>query len=195
VLLVASACVLVLVAGCLGAFWVLSSSIGGTTAAPGHGTRATPSDGRLSQSAYGDWRFRLGNVALNADKTGGRDFATCGPMEQKQSMTRQGCRYGIELDYTADHDRIHFLHMIMVFDSTRHATRAARTLTQNDLTLDQKALYPDDTMKVARWTRDSANEYLVVTACATTSSADVKRVDTYLHYANADETSALLWRD
>lgn len=192
-LIVVGICVLVLVAGGAAAYWAFAPGTGGGAAS--HGTEAAPGGGRLSQSAYGNWRFRLGNVALSADKTGGRDFATCGPLERKRSMTRQGCEYGIELNYTADHDRIRFLHMIMVFDSTRHATLARKDLTQDDLALDQKALYPTAVTKAARWTRDSANEYLVVTACATTSSADVKQVDTYLHYANADETNALLWRD
>lgn len=193
---VVGACALVVLVGCLGVFLVFSPSRHAThSAGPSPQPSATAGGGRLSQSEYGNWRFRLGNVALNADKTGGQDFSSCGPMEQHQSLTSQGCQYGIEVDYSADHDQIRIVNMIMAFDSKAHATQAGKSLVQKDFVIDQKALYAQDATKLARWTRDTANEYLVITVCATASSADVKQVDTYLHYSNADETSALLWRD
>jgi hypothetical protein len=204
---------LVLLAACGIGAWAYSSSDGpaptraGSAAPDGRPPSGDPDRGgqpgdgranggdRLSQAEYHDWRFRLGDVSLSADKTGGRDFATCEPLEQHASMTDRGCRYGIELDYTADHDRIRFLHMILVFDTAAHATQADASIAEQDLAIDRKALHPEDAMKDGEWTHRHTNEYLVVTVCTTSSSADTKRVGTYLHYANADEAAALLWRD
>ncbi|GAA4213638.1 hypothetical protein [Actinocatenispora rupis] len=204
--LIVIACVLVLVAGCVGGVWAYSSPDDHRTtangAAPVHsagsgtGLGATPGDGdRLSEKQYHDWRFRLGDVALSADKTGGRDADTCGPFERDRSMTSHGCRYGIELDYTADHDRIRFLHVILAFDTAAHAKQVDGALTEDDLVFNGKALHPKSATKAGKWTHRNTNEYIVVTVCTTSSAADVEQVDTYLHYANADEASALLWHD
>ncbi|HEY3506627.1 MAG TPA: hypothetical protein VGN37_28040 [Actinocatenispora sp.] len=167
---------------------------GGGPAPATRPSSAGPGD-RLSQAEYDDWRFRLGGVALSADKTGGRDFASCAPMEQHASLTDHGCRYGIELDYTAEHDQIRFLHMILVFDTAAHAKQVDAGIGEDDLAVDRKALHPADAMKDGKWTHRTTNEYLVVTFCTTSSDADTDRVGTYLHYASADEAAALLWRD
>jgi len=202
-LLVLAGVLVLAVCGAIGTVVFLSgSTTSHTTAADGsagsNGAGSAPSaspstSARLTNRDYGDWNFQWGEVKLNATKTAGKDFSTCAPAEHDSWLSDHGCQYGIELDYSAEGGTIRFEHLIMAFDTAEHASAAGKQVTEDDLQVNTKAL--NNPRKIGYWTRDETNEYMVITIC-TASRADLDaKVHKYLHYANADETVALSFRD
>jgi hypothetical protein len=148
--------------------------------------------GPLRQSNYHDWHFRLDDVKLDATKTGGRDLPSCTPVEHDRALTAQGCRSGIELDYRTAGDRIRLEQFVLVFDTAAHATQAGHDLTGDQLQLRRSTLHPHAEGSMVR---QSTRQYLVITVGTAANSADDHRRDTFVHYANADMTAAMIWRD
>lgn len=183
---VAATCVLFLLAGvvAVGLLW--------TRAATPDATGGDVDHGPLRQSNYHDWHFTLDDVKLDATKTGGRDLHSCTPVEHDRALTAQGCRSGIELDYRTAGDRIRLEQFVLVFDTAAHARRAGRELTGDQLQLRRSKLHPhaEGTM-----VRQSTGQYLVITVGTAANGADDDRRDTFVHYANADMTAAMIWRD
>ncbi|BCJ30795.1 hypothetical protein [Actinocatenispora sera] len=183
---VSATCVLLILAGVVvvGLLWIRSAAPGAAGDDINHGP--------LRQSNYHDWHFRLDDVKLDATKTGGRDLHSCGPVERARSLTAQGCRSGIELDYRTAGDRIRLEQFVLVFDTAAHAKKAGRDLTGDQLRLRRSTLHPhvEGTM-----VQQSTKQYLVVTVGTAADRADDHRRDTFVHYANADMAAAMIWRD
>ena len=166
-----------------------------TTTDPTDPPSTTSPNGKLTAAEYADdWNFALGGVTLKADHVRGKDYADCTGLEVKDALSSRGCKYGVKVTFTALGGKVMFTHMILEMANEAKATKFAndKSLTDSDFNYVGEDIVAD--FDKGQWRARSAGKYVVITVCTGTKSATEKQVKDYLHYANADFTSALLWR-
>lgn len=155
----------------------------------------TAPDGRLTAAEYAkDWKFGLGDVEHTAKHVRGKEFPDCTGLETKNALTSRGCSYGVKVTFKALNGKVIFTHMILEMANEAKAKKFAndKSLSDGEFEYAQEDIVAD--FDKGRWEARSAGKYVVITLCTGAKAATDKQVKDYLHYANADFSSALLFR-
>ncbi|GGU41144.1 hypothetical protein GCM10007979_45470 [Nocardioides albus] len=184
---------------------VLLSGDGDPTARPGPLTvTATPSTspdpsatnpapgGLAAELFEGDWRFKLGDVSMNATYVASQDYPECGPIASA-ALERKGCRYAAMGIHDAQGGKLRMLRVIYVFDSEAEATAAAASVKETDFDLPTGSLIDDDV--IGKWVAKDSSKAVVVGFVTAQKGVPEKTVDDYLHYGTADIAGALAFMD
>ncbi|KRF15766.1 hypothetical protein [Nocardioides sp. Soil796] len=154
-----------------------------------------PPGGRLTAAEYAhDWDFKLDGVRMAADHVRGKDYPDCSGLEVKGALTKRGCVYGVKVTLKALGGRVMITHMILEMKSDKKAKTFSndKTLTDGDFNYQKADIVPG--FDKGQWRVRSAGKYAVFTVVTGGKGVTAKQVKDYLHYTNADYTSALLWR-
>ncbi|WP_157548168.1 hypothetical protein [Nonomuraea candida] len=161
---------------------------------PGPSGQARPPDRRIHADQYGDWNFRMGDVAFQARKVGGWTYASCAPVDRRGLLAASGCERVVQLAYRAYGGHLTAIQMIMAFPGEKAAQAALKRLTgasgavkwRRDTMLDTYAYGKQ------RLTRTRSYVLLTVVTADKTARARAARFHRYLH---ADHAASFLFRD
>lgn len=154
-----------------------------------------PATGKLKASEYGaDWDFKLGDVALKAKHKAGWDYATCAPVSKGGKLKKLGCKYAVEVTYTALGGKLQFTHLFLTLPSADAASKAVSQdkITDSDLDLRDESFLPG--YKLGKYRDNEGGTWVVVTIATSMPGVSEKQLENYLKYANTDFSSALLFR-
>ena len=154
-----------------------------------------PATGKLTASEYEkDWDFKLGDVALKAKHKAGWDYATCAPVAKGGKLEKLGCKYAVEVTYTALGGRLQFTHLFLTLPSDAAASKAVSQdkLTDADFSIRDESFVPD--YKLGKYRDNSGGSWVVVTVATAKAGVSEKQLENYLKYSNTDFSSALLFR-
>ncbi|HZE39529.1 MAG TPA: hypothetical protein VE172_12035 [Stackebrandtia sp.] len=155
-----------------------------------HSGGGTP--GRISASDYDhDWHFKLGDVKLDAKHLKGWDFERCG-FAHSSKLPKLGCRYGAEVSYAAEGGDLKLTNLFVVMSSKKAAKRLTDDISRRDLTIKKLGRLPHPAYE--DWVIGVDRQVAVITVCTAAKSVDAAVAKRYLHYMNADESAALVWR-
>lgn len=161
-----------------------------TTAAP---TTKPAAGAKLSYTEYGgDWNFRLGDVALQAQWVQGKDDTSCAPIEENGTLTNLGCEYAAELTWSAEGGELILTQLILGMGDAATATAAVDQFDDGDVRLGP-GMYVEH-WETGKWRNGSEKEFLVITFATATAAVPTETVEKYLRYRHSDTTAALLWR-
>ncbi|GAC57111.1 hypothetical protein GOHSU_16_00670 [Gordonia hirsuta DSM 44140 = NBRC 16056] len=172
-----------------------SSSAPSSSASSAASSRPRPAAGeRFTYTEFdGDWNFRLGDVALQAEWVRGEDFSDCGPLESDGKLTALGCKYGSLLVWKAEGGDV----MLTQYVFTMTDAAAAKAAADSDLSdSDLKAITGTyiSGFKTGKWRNGDSREFLVATIATGTAAVPEATVEEYLRYRQADSTGALSFR-
>ena len=154
-----------------------------------------PSGGKLKAAEYTkDWDFKLGDVALQAKHKAGWDYATCAPVAKGGKLKALGCRYAVEVTYSAIGGKLQFTNLFLALPSENAASTAVSKdrLTDADFTVRDESFVPG--YKIGKYRDNDGGTWVVVTVATAKAGVSEKQLDNYLKYANTDFSSALLFR-
>lgn len=155
----------------------------------------TPPGNRIKASEYeDDWNFRLGDAKAQAKHVKGVDYKTCKPAEVKGALTERGCQYAVKVTYRALDGKLMFTNLIIELGNEQQAKKFGKdkTLKDSDFHLEKGDVIPNFTK--GQWRANDAGKYAVITFATANDRVSDKQLQHYLHYANADFSSALLFR-
>lgn len=148
---------------------------------------------KLSYKEYsGDWNFRLGDVALQAQWVQGKDENSCGPIEEAGKLTGLGCQYAAELTWKAEGGALILTQFIIGMGDATKASAAVDGFDDGDVKL-APGTYIDH-WETGKWRNGSEKEFLVITFATATAAVPTETVEKYLKYRHNDTTGALLFR-
>ncbi len=104
-----------------------------------------PSGGKLKAAEYTkDWDFKLGDVALQAKHKAGWDYATCAPVAKGGKLKALGCRYAVEVTYTALGGKLQFTNLFLALPSENAASTAVSKdkISDADFTIRDESFVP-----------------------------------------------------
>ncbi|MBG6099569.1 hypothetical protein [Nocardioides luteus] len=154
---------------------------------------AAPAPGGLAADLFeGDWRFKLGDVSMNATYVASQDYPDCGPIASA-ALDRKGCRYAAMGIHDAEGGKLRMLRVIYVFDSEAKATTAAESVEETDFDLPTGSLIEDDV--IGKWVAKDSSKAVVVGFVTAQKGVSETTVDDYLHYGTADIAGALIFMD
>ncbi|MEI7055257.1 hypothetical protein WBG06_05515 [Nocardioides sp. CCNWLW239] len=173
------------------------------TATPSTSPTSTPSTagpaaGGLAADLFeGDWKFKLGDVSMNATYVAAQDYPDCGPIASA-ALERKGCRYaamGIHTPKTPEGEsgKLRMLRIVYVFGSEAEATAAAESVKETDFDLPTGSLIEDDV--IGKWVAKDSSKAVVVGFVTAQKGVSEETVDDYLHYGTADIAGALIFMD
>ncbi|KAB8197480.1 hypothetical protein FH608_002695 [Nonomuraea phyllanthi] len=149
----------------------------------------------IEDDEFGDWRFKLGEVKLEADKVGGWTYSSCKPVDARGVLAQNDCERAVQLAYTARGGHIKAVQIIMSFPSEQVAKKTATRL--NSLSSDGLRWRTDKThadFAYGKIRTSTAKRYVIVTVLTADKSA--KSVATHYHaYLQSDHASYFLFRD
>ena len=154
-----------------------------------------PSGGKLKAAEYTkDWDFKLGDVALKAKHKAGWDYATCAPVAKGGTLKALGCKYAVEVTYTALGGKLQFTNLYLTLPSENAANTAVNKdkLTDADFNIRDESFVPG--YKIGKYRDNAGGTWVVVTVATAKAGVSEKQLDNYLKYANSDFSSALLFR-
>ena len=154
-----------------------------------------PAGGRLKAAEYTkDWDFKLGDVALKAKHKAGWDYPTCAPVAKGGTLKALGCKYAVEVTYTALGGKLQFTNLYLTLPSENAANTAVNKdkLTDADFNIRDESFVPG--YKIGKYRDNAGGTWVVVTVATATAGVSEKQVENYLKYANSDFSSALLFR-
>ena len=166
-----------------------------TESAPPSSSAAAPdpAPGGLAADLFaGDWRFKLGDVSMNATYVASKDYAECGPIASA-ALERKGCRYAAMGIHDAEGGKLRMLRIIYVFDTETAATAAADAAKETDFDLPTGSLIEDDV--IGKWVAKDASKAVVVGFVTAQKGVPEKTADDFLHYGTADIAGALGFMD
>ncbi|MFE7223671.1 hypothetical protein ACFU7D_02695 [Nocardioides sp. NPDC057577] len=140
----------------------------------------------------GDWRFKLGDVSMNATYVAAQDYPDCGPIASA-ALEKKGCRYAAMGIHAAEGGKLRMLRVIYVFDSEAEATAAAESVEETDIDLPTGSLVADDV--IGKWVAKDSAKAVVVGFVTAQKGVPEDTVDDYLHYGTADIAGALIFMD
>ncbi|MEU0543910.1 hypothetical protein ABZ319_29005 [Nocardia sp. NPDC005978] len=156
-------------------------------------TKAAPSGGKFSYTEYGqDWNFRLGDVALQASWVEGKDYSSCGPIEEGGKLTGLGCQYAAELVWKSENGGLMLTQFVLGMGDATAASGAEGQFDDNDLNLRSGSYIAN--WHTGKWRDGSEGQFLVITFATADASVAVDTVEKYLRYRHSDTLGALLWR-
>lgn len=152
-----------------------------------------PAPGGLAADLFeGDWRFKLGDVSMNATYVASQDYPECGPIASA-ALDKRGCRYAAMGIHDAEGGKLRMLRVIYVFDSEEKATAAAESVKETDFDLPTGSLIQDDV--IGKWVAKDSSKAVVVGFVTAQKGVSETTVDDYLHYGTADIAGALIFMD
>lgn len=152
-----------------------------------------PAAGGLAADLFeGDWRFKLGDVSMNATYAAAKDYPECGPVASA-ALDKKGCRYAAMGIHDAEGGKLRMLRIIYVFDSEAAATAAAKSAEETDFDLPAGSLVEDDV--IGKWVTKDASKAVVVGFVTAQKGVTETTVDDFLHYGTADIAAALGFMD
>ncbi|MFI6866190.1 hypothetical protein [Nocardia sp. NPDC050406] len=165
-----------------------------TTSTSARPTTTTGSTGaKLGYNEYsGDWNFRLGDVALQAQWVQGKDHSSCAPIEEAGKLTDLGCKYAAELTWSAEGGALILTQFIVGMGGASTASAAVDGFDDGDVKL-APGTYVDH-WETGKWRNGSEKEFLVITFATATAAVPAETVEKYLKYRHNDTTGALLFR-
>lgn len=156
-------------------------------------TTTQPASNKLTYSEYdGDWNFRLGDVALQAQWVQGKDETSCAPIEEAGKLTSLGCKYAAQLTWKAEGGAIVLTQFIVGMGDEAHASAAVDGFEDADVKLGP-GMYVEH-WETGKWRNSSEKEFLVITFATATATVPTETVEKYLKYRHNDTTGALLFR-
>lgn len=156
-------------------------------------TSAAPAPGGLAADLFeGDWKFKLGDVSMNATYVASQDYPDCGPIASA-SLEKKGCGYAAMGIHDAEGGKLRMLRVIYVFDSEAEATAAAESVKETDFDLPTGSLIEDDV--IGKWVAKDSSKAVVVGFVTAQKGVPETTVDDYLHYGTADIAGALIFMD
>ena len=156
-------------------------------------TSAAPAPGGLAADLFeGDWRFKLGDVSMNATYVASQDYPDCGPIASA-ALEKKGCGYAAMGIHDAEGGKLRMLRVIYVFDSEAEATAAAESVKETDFDLPTGSLIADDV--IGKWVAKDSSKAVVVGFVTAQKGVPESTVDDYLHYGTADIAGALIFMD
>ena len=156
-------------------------------------TSAAPAPGGLAADLFeGDWRFKLGDVSMNATYVASQDYPDCGPIASA-ALEKKGCGYAAMGIHDAEGGKLRMLRVIYVFDSEAEATAAAESVKETDFDLPTGSLIADDV--IGKWVAKDSSKAVVVGFVTAQKGVPETTVDDYLHYGTADIAGALIFMD
>ncbi|NGN91787.1 hypothetical protein G5C66_03405 [Nocardioides sp. KC13] len=154
---------------------------------------AAPAPGGLAADLFeGDWRFKLGDVSMNATYVASQDYPDCGPIASA-ALDGKGCRYAAMGIHDAEGGKLRMLRVIYVFGSEAAATAAAESVKETDIDLPTGSLVQDDV--IGKWVAKESAKAVVVGFVTGQKGVSETTVDDYLHYGTADIAGALIFMD
>jgi hypothetical protein len=154
---------------------------------------AAPAPGGLAADLFeGDWRFKLGDVSMNATYVASRDYPDCGPIASA-ALERKGCGYAAMGIHDAEGGKLRMLRVIYVFGSDAEATAAAESVKETDFDLPTGSLIEDDV--IGKWVAKDSSKAIVVGFVTAQQGVSETTVDDFLHYGTADIAGALIFMD
>jgi hypothetical protein len=154
-----------------------------------------PTGGKLKAAEFTkDWDFKLGGVALQAKHKAGWDYATCAPVAKGGKLKALGCRYAVEVTYTALGGKLQFTNLYLTLPSENAANTAVNKdkISDADFTVRDESFVPD--YKIGKYRDNVGGTWVVVTVATAAAGVSEKQLENYLKYANSDFSSALLFR-
>ncbi|NNH68298.1 hypothetical protein HLB23_00105 [Nocardia uniformis] len=162
-----------------------------TTTAPRTTTPAASA--KLGYAEYsGDWDFRVGDVALQAQWVSGNDETSCAPIEEGGKLTSLGCEYAARLTWSAEGGEVILTQFIVGMGDAAHASAAVDAFEDADVKLGP-GMYVDH-WETGKWRNGAEKEFLVITFATATATVATETVEKYLRYRHNDTTGALLFR-
>lgn len=156
-------------------------------------TSAAPAPGGLAADLFeGDWKFKLGDVSMNATYVASQDYPDCGPIASA-ALEKKGCGYAAMGIHDAEGGKLRMLRVIYVFDSEAEATAAAESVKETDFDLPTGSLIEDDV--IGKWVAKDSSKAVVVGFVTAQKGVPETTVDDYLHYGTADIAGALIFMD
>ncbi|MGX1807165.1 hypothetical protein ACWIGI_15740 [Nocardia sp. NPDC055321] len=156
-------------------------------------TKAAPSGGKFSYTEYGqDWNFKLGDVALQASWVEGKDYSTCGPIEEGGKLTGLGCQYAAEMVWKSENGGLMLTQFVLGMGDATAASGAEGQFDDNDLNLRSGSYIAN--WHTGKWRDGSEGQFLVITFATADASVATDTVEQYLRYRHSDTLGALLWR-
>ncbi|MFJ9387593.1 hypothetical protein ACIRON_02150 [Nocardioides sp. NPDC101246] len=162
------------------------------TATPSTSATAPAPGGLAADLFEGDWRFKLGDVSMNATYVAAQDYPDCGPIASA-ALEKKGCRYAAMGIHDAEGGKLRMLRVIYVFDSEAEATAAAESVEETDIDLPTGSLVADDV--IGKWVAKDSAKAVVVGFVTAQKGVSEETVDDYLHYGTADIAGALIFMD
>ena len=162
------------------------------TATPSTSPTAPAPGGLAADLFEGDWRFKLGDVSMNATYVASQDYPDCGPIASA-ALDKKGCRYAAMGIHDAEGGKLRMLRVIYVFDSEAKATAAAESVKETDFDLPTGSLIADDV--IGKWVAKDSAKAVVVGFVTAQKGVPEATVDDYLHYGTADIAGALIFMD
>jgi len=154
-----------------------------------------PASGKLRAAEFTkDWDFKLGGVALRAKHRAGWDSSTCTPVAKGGKLRKLGCRYAVEVTYTALGGRLQFTNLYLALPSESAAKAAVNKdkISDADFTIRDEGFVPD--YRIGKYRDTAGGTWVVVTVATAKAGVSEKQLENYLKYANTDFSSALLFR-
>lgn len=162
------------------------------TATPSTSATAPAPGGLAADLFEGDWRFKLGDVSMNATYVASQDYPDCGPIASA-ALEKKGCGYAAMGIHDAEGGKLRMLRVIYVFDSEAEATAAAESVKETDFDLPTGSLVQDDV--IGKWVAKDSSKAVVVGFVTAQKGVPETTVDDYLHYGTADIAGALIFMD
>jgi hypothetical protein len=162
------------------------------TATPSTSATAPAPGGLAADLFEGDWRFKLGDVSMNATYVAAQDYPDCGPIASA-ALEKKGCGYAAMGIHDAEGGKLRMLRVIYVFDSEAEATAAAESVKETDFDLPTGSLIADDV--IGKWVAKDSSKAVVVGFVTAQKGVPEATVDDYLHYGTADIAGALIFMD
>jgi hypothetical protein len=163
-------------------------------ARPSTGENERQGGGRLDDDEFGDWNFRLGDVAYQARRVGGWTYDSCAPVDRNGVLAGTTCERAVQLAYSAYRGHLKAVQVIMAFPSAKAAKAMAEQLA--------------NTSGVVKWRRDqvlgkyvygklrsgATKNYVVVTVVTADKTARAKATR-FHHYLHTDHSNYFRFRD
>ncbi|MEW9547308.1 hypothetical protein [Nonomuraea sp. NPDC050783] len=166
------------------------------TGAPADGgtTHAAPGS-PISNSEFGDWRFKAGTVRFEANKAGGWTYDTCDPVDARGVLAEHRCERAVQIAYSAYRGHLKAVQVVMAFPTGKRAEDAAKRLaklTTGALNIRQDKVRA--TYAYGKVRTNAIKKYVIVTIVTADRTARAKAPKFHL-YLQADTFSYFLLRD
>ncbi|WP_146615498.1 hypothetical protein [Nonomuraea aridisoli] len=155
---------------------------------------STRPDASIDDAEFGDWNYRLGDVAFKAQKVSGRTYDSCAPVDRQGTLAENGCERAVQLAYSAYKGHLTAVQVIMSFPTAKDAKATAQQLASSSRAVKWSRDKMLGKYVYGRIRSDATNRYVVLTAVTAdrTAQARAARFHQHLH---ADHLGYFLFRD
>ncbi|GAA4935244.1 hypothetical protein GCM10023334_043770 [Nonomuraea thailandensis] len=162
-------------------------------ARPSPGEKARP-DALISDDEFGDWNFRMGDVAFKAKRAGGWTYDSCAPVDRQGMLAENGCERAVQLAYSAYSGHLTAVQVIMVFPGEKAAKATAEHLASSSRGVKWRRDAMLDEYVYGRIRSGANGRYVVYTAVTADKSAQA-RAARFHQYLQADHLNYFVFRD